>query len=871
MKRLFVFALLFASVCVYANDSKPNLGTAVFKLKPEYRSEMQVIGSRSGIYSLDAKLKSLGVTSISPRFLTPKSAKHDISLIFNVTSPKTPQAVVNLLSTDVHVQYAEIIYPDEVFAVPDDADYGISEYFAALEAEAAWDIHKGELGVNPVILAITDTGVKWNHVDLAPNIWNNLGEDANSNGYTLYHNGTAWVMDAGDINGIDDDGNGKIDDLIGWNLILSANGGESNDPSDPGGHGTAVSGIMDARTNNTIGTSSLAWNLTLMPISCSYNGSSIYTGYEGIIYAAENGADVINCSWGGSGFSQANQEVVNYAHALGSIVVAAAGNSNNSTPLYPAGYQNVLATAALQNSGLKSTASNFGAYVDFGATNSMVRTTISNGGYGTVNTGVSNATSYASPVASALVGLIKSYYPLLTQAEIITRIKGSCDDIDALNPSYVEKLGEGKLNARRALADVAPMPDNEIRLYLHENQGVNDANSNGALEPGETFSLNLRLRNYGISSPNATYTLSTASTAVTILDNVETGAIPEDDFFELTDAFSIYVLPSATSRYVTFTINTVSDYPVVMGASLTISVVINAGGILVWEGVSNGRNMSGTYIKNTLQSLGYTCAFGTAFPQSLLGFDTVFLSFGTPNSNIVLFDKPSMFAAIRAYLESGGKLYIEGGDVVGYDMAAFLPDVDGELDAHEVLWLLLGIESADDGVTNAIDSLVGEAHTPASGLSFSSSDQTASTYIDTFIPLSSNARVAFTESDYGCVAVANTGNFGQRTLVFSYALRELVDGSFPNTKDNLVAEIMDFFLSDSFIGELEVPMLSISTSQDSIYLSWDSVEHADYYNVYVSDVPNDWAGVSPIAVEVANYTCLRESKKFYKVTAASNY
>ncbi|PKN72775.1 MAG: serine peptidase precursor [Candidatus Cloacimonetes bacterium HGW-Cloacimonetes-3] len=867
MKCILMFVLLFTVAVAFANEMQPNTGTAVFKLKPEFRREMQLSGTRTGVTSLDDKLKRLNVSGLKQRFLTPKNVSHDISLIFSVSSPYPAQAVVNVLATDPHVQYAEVIYPDEVFAVPNDADYSLSQYFAALEAEAAWDIHKGESGSNPVILAIADTGVKWSHVDLAENIWNNLGEDANANGYTLYHNGSTWVMDAGDINGIDDDNNGKIDDLIGWDFTVSESGGESNDPQPPGSHGTAVSGIMAARTNNTEGTSSLPWNLTLMPLSCSYNDSYIYTGYEGIIYAAEKGADVINCSWGGTSFSQANQEVINYTFGLGSIIVAAAGNSNRTLPIYPAAYRNVLATAALQNSGLKSTASNYGAYVDFGATNSMIRTTLVSGGYATVNTGVNNATSYASPVASALMGLTKSYYPSLTNTELITRLKGSCDDIDSLNPSYVEQLGEGKLNARRALADVAPVPDNEIRLYLQDNYAVTEPNGNRAIEPGETFSTNFRLRNYGFSASAASFVLSTTSTDVTILDNTVIADIPEDDYFSFTDAFSIYVLPTAVSQYVTFTITTLASIPVAVGGTLTFSIPINAGGVLVWEAVAGSRNMSGSYLKTQLQTLGYTCAYGTTFPFSFYNFDAVFLCFGTPGYYMSRFDQPYMFTALREYLEAGGKVYIEGGDVVGYDMAMLLPDVDGELDAYEVLWPLLGIQSADDGATNVIDLLEGATFTPTEGINFSSSLQTVSSSIDTFTPLSSNARAAFTESDYGCVAVANTGALGQRTLVFSYALRELVDGTFPSTKANLVSEIMDFFETDSFIGELEAPILIITTLEDSIHVSWSAIENADYYHVYASEKPDDWSGVTPVIVYDTSYTCASENKKFYKVIA----
>ncbi len=870
---MLLIIILLSAIALFSVQPKGEPGTAVFKIKPEYRSLVNVGSNSCGIASVDEKLAHLKVSGIKQRFLTPKSAKHDIALIFSVSSALPAISIVNQLAGDKHIQYAEVVYPDELFAVPNDTEYAISQYFAALEAEAAWDIHKGELGANPVVLALTDTGCKWNHVDLAPNVWNNLGEDANSNGYTLYNSGSAWVMDAGDINGIDDDGNGKVDDLIGWDFIVSSSGGESNDPSDPATHGTYVSGIMAARTNNSVGTSSLSWNLTLMPLSCSYNGTSIYTGYEGIVYAAENGADVINCSWGSTSFSQAAQEVINYAWGLGSIIVAAAGNSNVEVPMYPAGYQNVLATAALQNSGLKSTASNFGAYVDFGATNSMVRTTSSSGGYATVNTGVSNATSYASPIASALVGLIKSYSPSLTQEEIVTRIKGSCDDIDALNPSYVQKLGEGELNARRALAEAAPTPDAEIRLYLLENNGATDPNNNLAIEPGETISLNLRLRSYGSGASGATFTISSSSPGITILDNTEIMDIPADGYIDFSNAFSIYVLPSATSQYINITLSTSASLPVVLGSSLSFSLPINAGGMLVWENVLGGGHLSGNYIRTRLQSMGYTVAYGSYFPKSFYSYDAVFLSFGNAGTggNAYRFDREYMYTALKDYLMSGGKVYIEGGDVIGWDMGYYLPDVEGALDANEVLWPLLGIAAATDGSgSNPIDLLQGQTGTPTEGISFSSTNQVKKDSIDSYTALSSYAKSAFEENGYGCVAVANTGAYEQRSFVFSYALSELADGSAPNTRANLLTEIVQFFESDTFLGELDSPQISISVVGDSISLSWLAVPMADYYHVYLSDVPDAWTGVVPVVVYGTQYSLPPGEKAFFKVVAVAD-
>jgi len=815
---------------LFAKETDISQAVAVFKLKPQFRSQISVSGAKTGLSSLDAKLQILAVKSVQPYFTVSKrkSETHDISLIYKIESELDPQIAVNLLSQDSHVDYAELIFPDEILAIPNDANYPASEYFAALEAEAAWDIHKGEDGINPVILAVVDTGTRWTHPDLAENIWNNLGEDANANGYTIYYNGSAWVMDAGDLNGIDDDGNGKIDDLIGWDFMVDANGAQSNNPYEASGHGTNVSGIAAARTNNIIGVSSLAWNVTLMPVSCGYTGSSsIYRGYEGIVYAAEHGADVINCSWGGTGYSQTNQTAIDYAYSLGSIIVAAAGNSNNSTPIYPAAYQNVIATAALQNTGVKSSVSNFGSYVDVGAPNTNVGTT-SGSGYGLV----SGATSYASPIASSLAALIKSYFPAITQQQLINRIKGSCDDVDALNPGKENLLGEGKLNARRALEEADPQPDSEVRLFLLQNRGATDTNNNKAVEAGETFSVNLTLRSYGSISANGTFVLASTNPAVSISSNIHNQAIPSDGYLNLNNVFSITASPTATSQYVSFTLSVTADQTIVGPSSFSFSILIHNGGVFIWEGVASARNMSGAFIRTTLQGLGYTCVYGTTFPTSFYSFEAVFLSFGAVDSNVARFNQLHMFTALREYLESGGKVYIEGADVVGFDLTYYLPDVDGTLDAHEVLWPLLGIAAANDGVNNPIDALVGVSNTPAAGLTFTASAQTNLDYIDTFTPMETYARAAFNESDYGCVAVVGAGALQQRTFIFSYALRELTDGVFPHTRANLIARIMEFFEAEEVTLPLEL------TSFTAIYvssplLSWNTASETELLGFHV--------------------------------------
>ncbi len=840
---LLSFTLLLCSILPATKwtDQSIEYGKVVFKVASDSKQALTVNGARTGLESLDRILDKLQVTKVNHHFkFNPKYQRQDLpdlSLIYELSfdPDMDPNFVIGLLLRDPNVQYAEPVYIDKTFENPNDPGFETSLFFNSLNATDAWAIHKGENGSQPVIVAIVDTGVNWKHPDIAENIWQNVGEDANGNGYTMYHNGSAWVMDPGDLNGIDDDGNGFTDDLIGWNFMLDAIGNQNNNPIDPGTHGTAVAGISGARTNNGIGTSSLSWNIVLMPISCAHPGqtSTVYRGYNAIIYAAENGADIINCSWGGTASSQINQDAVNYAYGLGSIIIAAGGNSNNSTPIYPAAYQNVIAVAALQNSGVKASSSNFGAYIDVGAPTGTMYTTSSSS-----YTTVSHATSYASPVASALAALIKSYNPTWTREQVINQLIATCDNVDLLNPSYVKRLGQGKLNAFRALNEVNPIPIQELKLAIHQVGTPNDENGNLAIETGEEFSLNLILRNYthGASAQNATFVLSSTDPMVTVFQNTHLADIPADGFVHLEDAFLIRVSESAVSKYVTFMLTSSADIPVVIGNSLTFTILINAGGILVWEGKSSARNMSGAYIRDRLISMGKSVVYGTSFPASFLTFDAVFLSFGMVGSDIIRFADPKMYFALKDYLLSGGKVYIEGCDVVGYDMAYYLPDIEDNHDAHEILWPLLGISSASDGSTRAIQYLSSENGWHTSPLLFLSSTQTTNQYIDTFVP-NQNSVVSFVEGEYGAVAIENIGFYGQRSFVFSYALRELVDSNSPNTRYELLDRIIDFFERDSFIlpniNELSIAYID----DDNVQISWSYPFDVDRFVIYHDFAP----------------------------------
>jgi len=305
---------------------------------------------------------------------------------------------------------------------------------ADIDAPEAWDI---ETGSPELVIAIVDSGIDYTHPDLAAKIWNNTDEIPG--------------------NGIDDDNNRYIDDVKGWDFWYA-----DNDPKDGLGHGTMCAGIAGASTNNGIWGAGVAWNCTIMPVQV-FNETGWgwqLTAALGIYYAADNGADICSMSFGFDPYSTLKY-AVDYAYSKGVFLCAAAGNSNTSTKLYPAAYENVTAVAATnQNDGRVTPndwpggwGSNYGDWVDIAAPGNIIYSTMPTyhvtfndyGAYQNFDWGC--GTSYATPMVAGVAALLLSKDPLLTPDEIKTLL---CGNVDPYNST--EYIGTGRLNAQKALA-----------------------------------------------------------------------------------------------------------------------------------------------------------------------------------------------------------------------------------------------------------------------------------------------------------------------------------------------------------------------------------------------------------------------------------
>jgi subtilisin family serine protease len=357
-------------------------------------------------------------------------------------------------------------------ATPDDPQFASQWWLTSMDVNvrAAWD---EEAGSDSIIVADVDSGVNYKHPDLKNNIWVNPGEDVDGDGV---------VYDIDDLNGIDDDGNGIIDDLIGYDFLTGIsnpasyedNNTPDPDPEDRNGHGTHVAGIMAEVSNNTLNGAGMAggWlggNRAYrgVRIMCLRVGATDAEG-DGYVnsnncgtamqYAARNGAKIINCSWG----SQSTTTMI-AAMALcdsaGMTVCHAAGNANLDDPDYldydPGGFE-VLSVASVEGSGCKTGFSNYGVWVDISGYGSGIYSTYSTS-TATPTMATLSGTSMASPHVAGLAALIRSQMPSLNKWQVDSIILNTADDMYGLscNSLYIGKLGAGRINAEAATAGLA--------------------------------------------------------------------------------------------------------------------------------------------------------------------------------------------------------------------------------------------------------------------------------------------------------------------------------------------------------------------------------------------------------------------------------
>ncbi len=291
-------------------------------------------------------------------------------------------------------------------------------YLSRLATETAWDY---TLGRPDTVIAVLDTGVEMWHEDLAGGIWTNPGEIAD--------------------NGVDDDRNGFVDDVHGWDFA-----DDDNTPDDDYGHGTHVAGIAAARIGNGKGIAGMAGRAQIMPVDVFTYGVGTYDALiRAIVYAADNGARVINMSLGATSYSRGEEAAVDYAYERGVVLVAAAGNTGLEELHYPAAHNHVIAVASTTASDARSSFSTMGDWVDAAAPGSSIYSTYRGNSYAYMS-----GTSMATPHVSGLAALILGLDPKLSPDAVRGIIEGTADDLGPAGRDIY--YGAGRINAGRALS-----------------------------------------------------------------------------------------------------------------------------------------------------------------------------------------------------------------------------------------------------------------------------------------------------------------------------------------------------------------------------------------------------------------------------------
>lgn len=299
---------------------------------------------------------------------------------------------------------------------------------ADIDAPLAWRLTVGDPGV---CVAIIDTGIDFFHPDLEANIWINPGEIPG--------------------NGIDDDGNGFIDDVHGYDILY-----DDSDPLDDQIHGSHVAGIVGAAGNNGIGTAGVAWRTSLMAVKAfNENGeATLYDVVQAIDYAVANNARILNASWMTPEKSRALGDAIAAAHSAGLVIVAAAGNTRTETIAYPAAYPESVTVAATDSRDRRSLFSSYGAHVTLAAPGESILSTVPNNRYE-----IASGTSMAAPHVAGIAALVLSQHPSLPNTDVEVILRNACDPLDT--PEFI---GLGRANAAKAVRAHPPFPVARLRV-----------------------------------------------------------------------------------------------------------------------------------------------------------------------------------------------------------------------------------------------------------------------------------------------------------------------------------------------------------------------------------------------------------------------
>lgn len=468
MKSKLLFIILLLPAMLFAQGDSNVSNTSFFlKLKSEYNDTNRSISEKFNISALQELQLEYPVKEIR---LSGNRSQQNTYVVYLQNEENIEQVIERYEQTGLFEyvehnkggiaggQQFEVFNTtpnDALFSrqwgMKNDGSFSLSPAEAGVDIkmEQAWDIETGDPNI---LIAVLDSGARINHPELSGRLWTN----------------TAEVMD-----GTDTDGNGFVDDINGWDFAYN-----DNDPTDDVGHGTNIIGILASNSDNGTAYSGINWSSKVMNIKM-LNDQNAYTdgawAVDAIYYAVDNGADIINMSWGGGAFAPL-QDAIEYAASQGVVLIACMMNFDDNTPYYPAAYPETIAVGSIDPDGDRSSpfywnpnsGSNYGPHIDV----------IAPGNY-TYNITHSSDTNYniywggtsqAAPHVAGVASLLMSKDPLLTPAEIRTILRDTADDQTG-DPSedisgFDNFYGYGRLNAFAALGNALGIQENDFNTTV---------------------------------------------------------------------------------------------------------------------------------------------------------------------------------------------------------------------------------------------------------------------------------------------------------------------------------------------------------------------------------------------------------------------